>query len=987
MIYNCYRNNDQIVLVYSNDEGKIKKETINFKPSLYFPQKSKRDCRYTSIQGKPLWQKHYNNIYAYDADVRHLKAEEQEFYGDIQPTYQYIIQKFLHKTIKDDKVIQVYNYDIEAFSLTDDEMHKPEIATAPVQTITIEEMHTGKYYIYGYEDYTPKDLERKDGNGVVHKISKDNVIYIKCKTEVQLLKKFVQFLQNKVHILTGFNILNYDNQYITNRCRRLRILPEFTRKVKERQDGFYFPHMQCLDMRVMYKNFIAGELPQYSLDYICKHEIKLGKDKSKGTFRERYSNDFGKFIDYNIMDVVLVSLLEKKLKYITMVMSMASKFRCLPVDILSATRYWDNAIFEQTLRKNMIVDCTKESIHVSYIGGFVKQPICGKSGITVLYDVESSYPTSMRRFNTSPDRIVDFDKLPKELQELKMKLLYHAFGKIWKKHKNTYRTKSGSTSELMPGLAVPENKFPLLYLKDKQLDNIAYPHFFVIETRKEINIEKTERIKNFSKDKYLLYALSQKEIFAFLKTNKLRNETVKIFDHFYLSTWLTDYFVEDHQRFEKFAPLLKKYKLTITPILEFFKLTKNLGIVTQPIEDTFFERVQYKSSETDDRIIHNIAQTFTNNNLKIDKEQFIDKGIKLLHDKKRNKLIEVLKTKDTNKIRSLITHFKKREINDHINNYSLKIAINSAYGATAAPNFRYSDVRLSESITSCSQLALRGIAEYLHKNEYCTFRYSDTDSMLLSFEKVLQLDGTDHQNYKKLVKYLTDVVEPVIKEYYLKLKDLMNTRDVDIKMDREVVVKKAFFTGKKHYFWWLYEKDGQVFKTDKFKTRGLDTRRSSTPAWVSDKLNKFYIHVVKDASPEKLRKFVRMAKKKYDTLGIEEIGKNTSTGKLNDYEGMHHKGLLAFYKGAFLYNTYLEKYDKEKKFLRIAQGMKVKWIYIHKNNEFNCDALAVPEEYDSRVFDHFKIDHDKQFEKTFMSDVNSIFKACGWSFKESKKAF
>ena len=290
----------------------------------------------------------------------------------------------------------------------------------------------------------------------------------------------------------------------------------------------------------------------------------------------------------------------------------------------------------------------------------------------------------------------------------------------------------------------------------------------------------------------------------------------------------------------------------------------------------------------------------------------------------------------------------------------------------------------------------RGPARYIEQKGIINWVYMDTDSIDFNIDKdklnvfangdVEKLDT--HEQYKWFVKYLEKNVEPLFNEYYDKLTELMNSRDVPIKMEREVVIRSAIFTAKKKYHWWLYEKDGVIFK-DKYKskTRGLDTRRSSTPKWVSARLEKFLEYAVTGMSQDKLRKYVLKAKKHFFKLSMKEIGKPTSTGKLKEYTSITQSGIPPHYKGALVYNKYLEKYDKEKQFEKISAGNKVKWVIISEDNEWGVNTVSFPENYDERVLNYVKVDYEKQFESVFMSMVNQIFGSMGWEFIKKNKVF
>jgi DNA polymerase elongation subunit (family B) len=999
MIYNAYQEKDKMTLVHTVD-GKLRKESVLFKPSLFF--KSKQG-EFKTIYGEPLKRKFYSNVWVYYSDLNRLKEQnDNNYFGDIDPKYQYITNRFLNKKITIDDEIKVFNYDIEAFRLNTDEFMKPELGKGPVQSITIQEMHSNKYYIFAYKDYEITDIERKDSNGeLMYSIKKEQIIYVQCKTEVQLLKKFVNFLRQKnVQVITGFNILKYDNMYIVNRLKRLGIEEDFVNSAVDKKDGVHFGNMQNLDYQVLYKKFSMGEMSSYSLDNISKTELGFGKLEMADGFRGTYQNDFKKFIDYNCIDVMLPYLLEKKLQYIRLIFTMSNRFRCLPIDVLSVTQYWDTYLYKYCLEQGIVIPRAKRSHKIQYMGGYVKEPIKGLTGWQVLYDIESSYPTNNRKHNISTETLVDYKDFPQELFDLVLSKLFSTFKKVWDINKNKYATKSGKPRILGFGVKPKENQFHVMYLRTKEdrdlIMKVPFPRFFVIEHKEKIDVSKNKYCKQLTKTQYVFFAMSKFKLIDLLDNEFKGYSSVKFVNHALINRTLVDEFVEDYTLFEKYTKLIKEHNLIITPILQFYKKTKKLGILARTQEVVFFDRKKAKKSAGYDSVISTIAKEFKNNNMKVNKERFYELGINTVSKQLKSELISLLKTRDEKKISDFIKYYSDLAIVDEIINQALKIAINGAYGATANENFRWSDVRLSESTTSCGQLVSRGLARYIEQKNVAVWNYQDTDSVLFNIttnklNDFAQVDvsklSTDAQ-YKWLVSYLEKNVEPLFNEYYDKITDLMNSRDVTIKMEREVVIRQAIFTAKKKYHWRLYEKDGVVYK-DKYKskTRGLDTRRSSTPKWVSNKLEKFLEYAVTGASQDKLRKYVLYSKKLFFKLSMKEIGKPTSTGKLKEYTSITQSHIPPHYKGAIVYNKYLEKYDKSKEFEQITVGNKVKWVTISDDNEWGVNVISFPENYDERILNYVKIDYDKQFESVFMSMVNQIFNSMGWDFNKKNRIF
>ena len=246
--------------------------------------------------------------------------------------------------------------------------------------------------------------------------------------------------------------------------------------------------------------------------------------------------------------------------------------------------------------------------------------------------------------------------------------------------------------------------------------------------------------------------------------------------------------------------------------------------------------------------------------------------------------------------------------------------------------------------------------------------------------------NNDEYSHKNFVEYLVNTIEPGIENYYKLLGDVTNANDIPILLEREVICKRSLFGGKKRYYWWVYESDGIIHKDDFYpKTRGYETRQSSTSVWVGGLLDKFLEKVIRREKPIHLIKFIKAAKKHFLKMPFEKIAKSVSTSKLSNYQSITTSGIPPYYKGALTYNAWLKKHDTIGKYESIKEGEKVKWIYINVNNPFKSNAIAVPGKFHPDFLNSFKIDYERQFEATVMGMVEGVFHACNWSFDDKKR--
>lgn len=179
--------------------------------------------------------------------------------------------------------------------------------------------------------------------------------------------------------------------------------------------------VSTLDYMVLYKKYILKPRESYSLNYIAEVELKQTKlDHSEySTFKDFYTNGWNKYVDYNIVDTVLVSKLEEKLKLIELVINLAYDAKVNYSDVLFQVRTWDMIIYNYLKKFNIIIP-PKQKVDKAdkYPGGYVKEPIPGVYDYVVNYDLNSLYPHLIMQYNISPETLVERADISKRISKL-----------------------------------------------------------------------------------------------------------------------------------------------------------------------------------------------------------------------------------------------------------------------------------------------------------------------------------------------------------------------------------------------------------------------------------------------------------------------------------------------------------------------------------------------------------------------------------------
>ena len=274
--------------------------------------------------------------------------------------------------------------------------------------VTVKDINTKQIIVWGVREYenTRPDVE-----------------YRVFWTEQEMLSNFLDWwVKNTPDVVTGWNVTLYDIPYIMRRLekvlstRHMKSISPWTvatnREVviKGRAHIIYeIAGLSVLDYLDLYKKFTYTNRESYRLDYIA--QVELGEQKLDHSefenFKEFYTKDWQKFIDYNISDVELVERLDDKMKLIELAMTMAYDAKENFEDVYSQVKTWDNIIFNY-LKKHHVVVPPKisQKKDYAYEGAYVKDPLLGKHDWVVSFDLNSLYPHLIMQYNISPETLL-----------------------------------------------------------------------------------------------------------------------------------------------------------------------------------------------------------------------------------------------------------------------------------------------------------------------------------------------------------------------------------------------------------------------------------------------------------------------------------------------------------------------------------------------------------------------------------------------------
>ena len=394
------------ILLRGYEDGKRVQETVNYNPFLFINSQS-GNTKYKTLDGKPVDRIDFDSpAEARDFLRTYKDVNGMTVYGFDRFQYSYIYEAYPGEIQYDPDLINVMNIDIE--TPTDQGFPDMQKAEVPVTAITMK--CRDEYIVLGLQEYESKDPKVK---------------YILCKDEYALLSNFIAVWNMpswNPDIVTGWNIEFFDIPYLVNRITKLLgereakklspwgILEEHEVENRGRKQQAFRPMgVAVLDYVQLYKKHTYVKQETYKLDYIA--QVELGEKKldysDYDSLYDLYIKNHTKFIDYNIHDVKLVSMLDDKLKLFELVYALAYDAKVNYEDTFASVKPWDVIIHNYLLDNKIVIpQFDMRAPDRDLAGGYVKEPKPGLYKWVVSFDLNSLYPHLIMQYNISPDTFV-----------------------------------------------------------------------------------------------------------------------------------------------------------------------------------------------------------------------------------------------------------------------------------------------------------------------------------------------------------------------------------------------------------------------------------------------------------------------------------------------------------------------------------------------------------------------------------------------------
>lgn len=399
-----YSPQTQTINLYTwDDTGKRVTIPSTYEPYVYLETNNAPDA--TSIFNTKLKKKKFSN--QYDRS-RYLKDSKiSRVFENLNVYQQFLIDAFWQDNESAEfskNPLKVQYIDIETYSPND--FPNPQDPCDKINIITIYDSILKKFYSWGLGPYTPK---------------RQDVIYVCCDTEEELLKKFIDFFtKDYPDILSGWNSEFFDIPYIINRIRKVlgeeavqKLSPigslrsrAFMGKFGKEQVRWHVEGLSLVDYLEIYKRFCQVLRESYKLDAIGEIELQERKvDYGDLNLTELADTNWETFVDYNIQDVNLLVRLEQKLQYIQLLRMIAYAGLTTFEGALGSLSVITGLCAIRARLKDkriptFIKDVREDKLNA---GAYVGEPRKGFQEHIVSFDANSLYPNTMITLNLSPE--------------------------------------------------------------------------------------------------------------------------------------------------------------------------------------------------------------------------------------------------------------------------------------------------------------------------------------------------------------------------------------------------------------------------------------------------------------------------------------------------------------------------------------------------------------------------------------------------------
>lgn len=212
-------------------------------------------------------------------------------------------------------------------------------------------------------------------------------------TEEELFEKIGKYFNKyQPDLVSGWNFEHFDWKYMIERIKKERYaMPDFRSR-------------EVFDMMKGYSRLHEGENRE-SLEWCANNDFGFGKLKFEGSFPDLYRTDRDRFVAYNIWDVYLCELLNRKRNILGFHLMLSNLSSCPLHKAIYNSRIIDSFVL-QFLKGKYVLPTYPATVEGKVDkGGYVHEPARGVFDHIFVLDLKSEYPSIIISSNLSPETL------------------------------------------------------------------------------------------------------------------------------------------------------------------------------------------------------------------------------------------------------------------------------------------------------------------------------------------------------------------------------------------------------------------------------------------------------------------------------------------------------------------------------------------------------------------------------------------------------
>ena len=344
------------------------------------------------------------------------------------------------------------------------------------------------------------------------------------------------------------------------------------------------------------------------------------------------------------------------------------------------------------------------------------------------------------------------------------------------------------------------------------------------------------------------------------------------------------------------------------------------------------------------------------------------------------------------------TYFKSRQLIQ-------KVVLNSLYGVLGLPVFRFYDLDNAEATTLTGQELIKftkKIGNHFYNKElgddkdYCI--YIDTDSVFYSALPLVKkrFPTMDFESETLMSKRILDVADEIQKfmngSYDYFAKKFLNLDVHRFEIKQELIAKSGLFIVKKRYGMKIINDNG--VKVNKLHVKGLDLVRSNFPKAMGELLKSVLEDILATVPKDKIDERIINFKESMKLLDFDRIAMPTGINNLKKYTNgkkgkftKFAKGAPAHIKAALTYNDLLRHFGVGKKYEKISNSEKIKWVYLKQNDLglLSCGYKGYEDPPEIINFIKTNIDYKKMYAQMLEKKIMMFYESLKWNEPVNKK--